>query len=103
MVGGGMAAAGVPGRAMTQEEAHMNDDADVPDHRMLLSRGEFHDALREAFEQAASRGCRELFISDPDFSDWPLGEIAVVDHLTRWAMSHRRLTVLARTYDELPR
>lgn len=81
----------------------MNDDAPLPDHRMLLSRSEFHDALRQGFEQAASQGCRELFLSDPDFSDWPLGETAVVDNLTRWAMSHRRLTVLARTYDELPR
>jgi hypothetical protein len=64
-------------------------------HRMLLSRGEFHQALRQTFERAANVGCRELFISDPDFSDWPLSEPAVIDSLTRWALPHRRLTVLA--------
>jgi hypothetical protein len=82
----------------------MTQPADSPStHRMLLSRGEFHDALRQALEQAASDGCRELFISDPDFSDWPLSEPAVVDSLTRWALPHRRLTVLAQNYDEMPR
>lgn len=74
--------------------------ADTP-HRMLSSRGEFHDALRAAFAQAAAQGCREIWLSDPDFSDWPLGEIAVVEHLTQWAMSHRKLTVLAQHYDDV--
>ena len=74
--------------------------ADTP-HRMLSSRGEFHDALRAAFAQAASLGCREIWLCDNDFSDWPLGEVAVVEHLTRWAMSHRKLTVLARHYDDV--
>lgn len=76
---------------------------DETSHRMLSSRSEFHEALRDAFAQAADIGCRELFISDVDFSDWPLGEISVVDSLTRWAMSHRRLTVLAQSYDDVQR
>ncbi|CAN7287791.1 hypothetical protein [Rhizobacter sp. LjRoot28] len=77
--------------------------AALPTHRMLHSRSEFHDALREAFAQAATQGCRELFLCDPDFADWPLGEMAVVELLTRWAMSHRKLTVLALHYDEVVR
>jgi len=76
--------------------------ADIP-HRMLSSQGEFQDALRAAFEQAASEGCREIWLSDTDFSCWPLGESAVVEHLAAWAMSHRRLTVLAQHYDDVAR
>jgi hypothetical protein len=72
-------------------------------HRMLSSRSEFHDALRDALELAATQGCRELIISDATFADWPLGERGVVDALTRWAYAHRRLTVLAHNYDDVPR
>lgn len=73
------------------------------DSRIFTSRGDFHGALRQAFEQAAEKGCREIFISDPDFNDWPLGERTVVETLTRWAYAHRKLTVLARGFDEFPR
>ena len=74
-----------------------------PSHRMLSSRSEFHDALRAALMLAAEQGCRELIISDATFADWPLGERSVVDAFTRWAYAHRRLTVLAHNYDDLPR
>ena len=74
--------------------------ADTP-HRMLASRGEFHDALHAAFDQAAAQGCREIWLSDVDFSDWPLGDISVVERLTRWAMPHRKLTVLAQHYEDV--
>ena len=72
-------------------------------HGLITSRGEFHAALREAFEAAASTGCRELCLCDPDFADWPLGERDVVAQLGRWAGSQRRLTVLAGTFDEVVR
>jgi len=74
-----------------------------PTHRMLSSRSEFHEALRTAFDRVAAQGCREIWLCDPDFADWPLGEIAVVDSLTRWASSHRKLVVLAQHYDEIVR
>jgi hypothetical protein len=67
----------------------------------LSSRQEFQQALRQAFQTAAQQGTRELFISDPDFSLWPLGEVAVVQSLTDWAMSHRQITMLAQNYDDL--
>ena len=72
-------------------------------HGLITSQGEFHAALREAFEAAASTGCRELCLCDPDFADWPLGERDVVAQLGRWAGSQRRLTVLAGTFDEVVR
>lgn len=67
------------------------------------SRTAFHDALRAAFAEAASTGCREIWIVDDDFSDWPLNERAVVEHLTQWASAHRRFTAIARTFDEVAR
>lgn len=77
------------------------EDASPP--RIIASRSEFHDALREAFALVADKGCREVFISDTDFADWPLGERAVIDSLTRWAYAHRKLTVLAQSFDEFQR
>ena len=67
----------------------------APTRRVITSRSEFHDALRRAFEIAASAGAREIWLSDEDFADWPLGERQVVEHLTQWAHSHRRLTLVA--------
>jgi hypothetical protein len=78
----------------------MTDDAA---YRPIGTRGEFHDALREALDDAARTGCRELWMADEDFADWPLSERAVVEQLTRWAQAHRRLTVVARHFDEFPR
>jgi len=72
-------------------------------HRLITTRGEFHDALRDAFAEMAAIGCREVWMSDEDFSDWPLNERAVIEQLTQWAHSHRRLTVVARHYDEVVR
>lgn len=67
------------------------------------TRSGFHDALRAALAQAARVGCRELFIIDDDFADWPLNERAVVEHLTQWAASHRRFVAIARNFDEVAR
>ncbi|MBC7956727.1 MAG: hypothetical protein H7Y33_12775 [Cytophagales bacterium] len=77
--------------------------SELPPPRIITSRSEFHDALRDAFALAADQGCREVFIADPNFADWPLGDRAVIESLTRWAYAHRKLTVLAQTFDEFPR
>lgn len=72
-------------------------------YSIIASRGEFHDAVRGAFEQAALIGCREIWLADPDFADWPLGEPAVIDHLRVWAHPHRKLTLLAQNFDAVAR
>lgn len=77
--------------------------SEMPATRIITSRTEFHDALKEAFAFVADKGCREVFIADPDFADWPLGDRAVLESLTRWAFAHRKLTVLAESFDEFPR
>jgi len=74
-----------------------------PHRRLIESRSAFHDALRAAFAEAASTGCRELCIVDEDFADWPLNDRVVIEHLTQWAASHRRFTALARSFDEVAR
>lgn len=77
---------------------------DIQPTRVLLdSRSGFHDALRAAFAEAARVGCRELFIVDDDFADWPLNERTIVEQLTQWASSHRRFTAIARSFDEVAR
>ncbi len=70
---------------------------------LITSRGEFHAALRSALAEAAAVGCRELWLCDNDFADWPLGERAVVESLAQWAGSHRRLTLIAHNFDEVAR
>ncbi len=75
---------------------------DLP-HTLIATRSEFHSALRFVFEQAASIGCRELWLCDEDFADWPLGERAVVEHFALWAASSRKLCLVARHFDEVAR
>src|SRR6185369_16389707 len=70
---------------------------------LIDSRSDFHDALRAAFAEAAQVGCREIWIADENFADWPLNERQVVEHLTQWAQSHRRFIVVARNFDEVAR
>lgn len=70
---------------------------------VITSRSEFHNAVRDAFAEAASVGCHELLLCDANFADWPLGERAVIEHLASWATSHRRLTLLAEDFSELQR
>lgn len=74
-----------------------------PFYRLFESRDEFQDSLRHAFDLAAERGATELWLCDPDYADWPLGERTVVDALARWAMSHRKLVLMAASFDEIVR
>jgi len=73
------------------------------ENRPIATRQEFHDALRDALAEMARIGCREAFLCDEDFADWPLNERAVIEHLQQWAQSHRRLVVIARHFDEVVR
>ena len=70
---------------------------------LITSRSEFHAALHSALAEAAAVGCREIWLCDENFADWPLGERAVVESFSQWAGSHRRLTLIARSFDEVAR
>lgn len=78
----------------------MNDE---PTRSLIDTRAAFHDAVRVVFAEAARVGCREIWLIDDDFGDWPLSERAVIDDLTRWVEAHRSFTVVARSFDEISR
>ena len=63
----------------------------------------FQQLVRDALATAARDGWREIILSDANFHDWPLGERAVIESLQEWARSGRRMTLLARTYDDVIR
>jgi len=72
-----------------------------PSHRIFTTRSDFVLALRQGLELAADKGCREMWWCDSDYADWPLSEPAVLDALTRWCLPHRRLVMVAQTFDEV--
>lgn len=70
---------------------------------IFQSRADFRQALHEAFALAAERGCREIRLLDPTFEGWPLSEPEVIECLQRWALPHRRLTLVAHHFDGVAR
>ena len=64
---------------------------------------EFSDLIRLAFATAAAQGWREIIICDSTFEDWPLGERVVAQSLHEWSKSGRKLTMLAKNYNEVMR
>jgi hypothetical protein len=66
-------------------------------------RSEFAELIRQALGMAALKGWREIIWCDPDFADWPLGERAVAQSLQDWSKAGRKLTLLAKNYDEVQR
>ena len=69
----------------------------------INGRSDFHNTLRSCFFEAAASGCAALWLCDPDFADWPLGERSVVESLSAWVASRRRLTLVAGDFDEIVR
>ncbi|MEO7337098.1 MAG: hypothetical protein ABIV63_11005 [Caldimonas sp.] len=76
---------------------------EIPTRQVLETRTEFQDAIRTSLALAALIGAREIWLSDADFSAWPLGERSVVENLDRWAGPHRRMTLFAHSFDEVAR
>ena len=64
---------------------------------------DFAQLIRDAIGQASVDGWREMVWSDATFEDWPLREREVVDALDGWAKRGRKLTLLARRFDAMPR
>lgn len=75
---------------------------ELPEGR-FSGRDGFTGLVRQALEVAARQGWQEIILSDPDFHDWPLGERAVAQALNDWSRTGRKLTILARNYDEVLR
>lgn len=75
---------------------------DLPDGA-FEGREAFLAHLHAAFDAAAAEGWREIVLSDPDFSDWPLGDQRVVDALQAWAAPGRSMRLMAQRFDVLER
>ncbi|MEO8279934.1 MAG: hypothetical protein ABI564_09600 [Ideonella sp.] len=82
---------------------HAGDQQDAPENRSFLGRGDFLAAWRFALSYLAERGSKVVYFCDSDFADWPLGEIDTIDKLNHWAMSHRKLVVLAAQFETIQR
>lgn len=68
------------------------------------SRASFGVALTWALDMAQQQGARRIVCADADFADWPMDDPAWLDGLTAWLrLPQRRLVLLARSFDELPR
>ncbi len=72
-------------------------------HGLIDSRSGFHHALRAAFADIAAHPRLQVWMCDSHFADWPLNEPAVIDALVRWAQPHRKLVVLAQSFDDVVR
>ena len=75
----------------------------MDDTQAISGRSEFQAAVRAALAEAAAAGWRELFLCDPDFAAWPLGERVVVESLEQWIGARHQLTIVARHFDDVPR
>lgn len=69
----------------------------------IASRAEFQAAIRAALSQAAQHDAGEIFLVDPTFMDWPLNERAIIDSLTQWVSSRKKLVVFAKSFDDMVR
>lgn len=58
----------------------------------------FRQNVRTLLGMAAVQEWPVLILSDPDFSDWPLDEKAVVQSLSGWSRRGRSITLLASSY-----
>lgn len=64
-------------------------------------RAAFRAALLVALDDCARDGVPEIWLCDPDFVEWPLGQAELVTALSRWVTPRRRLTLVAGSYDHL--
>jgi hypothetical protein len=68
------------------------------------SRAGFIAALHWGFGAAFEQGARRIVCCDTAFAEWPLDDAGLLQRLTAWLKRpQRRLVLLARGYDELPR
>lgn len=58
----------------------------------------FRQAIRDTVAHAAAQGLTQMWWCDPDFHDWPLEELALVEDLQAWALGGGRLRMLASDF-----
>lgn len=71
-----------------------------------VGRQPFQELVVSGLEAAARHACAWVWLCDPDFAAWPLGERRLVQVLDAWAAATRahpeaQLRVLAQSFDDL--
>lgn len=69
----------------------------------FAGRAEFQRLIVEIMVSACEKGCRELYIWDANFIEWPLSDATVLAALTAWARPGHRLHLLALQYEDVQR
>ena len=71
---------------------------------VIDSRSSYHAAIAWGLAQAVAQRARRIVCVDADFADWPWDDAASLEALAGWLrLPQRRLELLARSYDDLPR
>lgn len=79
----------------------MTEARDPP---IIDSRTAFDAAVLWGFSTAMQQRARRIVCVDGDFATWPLDDPQLLQDLTAWLRApQRRLVLLARSYDEVPR
>jgi hypothetical protein len=100
---------GPPLERLRSFDAQVHPRADAlpePPHvdRAFEGPAEFAQVLRDLVARAEACGVRRLAWCDPDFSGWPLGEVAWIEPLTRWVRGgQQELVMIAARWDAVPR
>lgn len=81
----------------------MNEAVAPLPSRRFEGREDFRQLVRDALATAARDGWPEIVLADASFEEWPLGERAVAESLQAWSHSGRRMTLLAKRYDDVIR
>jgi hypothetical protein len=82
----------------------MNEPTDRPAPPAIESRSGFTAALHWGFGEAMARSARRIVCVDRDFTNWPLGDAALLEALTGWIRRpQRQLVLLGGRFDEVPR
>lgn len=72
----------------------------------FVGREAFQQLVVQGLQQAAQLGCPLVWLCDPDFAAWPLGERRLVQALDAWAAATRahplaQLRVLGQGFDDM--
>jgi hypothetical protein len=72
----------------------------------FAGRADFRDLLAEGMACAAQAGSQTLWLCDPDFAAWPLGERRLLQALDAWGLSTRsspvaQLRLLGQSYGDM--
>jgi hypothetical protein len=68
---------------------------------VFTGRVAFSQLIRDALQQAATEGWKQMVWSDVNFEDWPLHEKVVSDALYAWSKSGRQLIMISKNYNSI--